>query len=285
MNYKLKNKEIIELKQENNYFRFQLEEKNRKGGGSTNKLSKNQKGINSYFNNLNKKIKFGNTVKIPSNGYNKLFEDKLNKNVNNNNSEENNEIDKDERIKNLRFENDRLRKMANENYTLRGKIDEFENIKKDYDSKIEDINKEKMVLQKKLDESNLKNESIINEFVQLKTNFNKINDENYELKQKVEEYENSEEKNKLNECIEQINILEQRIKEKDSQINVLITENNDYKKNNYSLKSEIIQINQKVTFLENQKHKYESEIKAYKETLTNYKSAKNKLEEEKKHFK
>lgn len=33
MNYKLKNKELVELKQENNYFRFQLEEKkNRKGG-------------------------------------------------------------------------------------------------------------------------------------------------------------------------------------------------------------------------------------------------------------
>lgn len=77
MNYKLKNKELVELKQENNYFRFQLEEKKNRKGGSTTKLSKNTYlpnalNGNKFFLNFNNKSRVGNLMKIPSNNH-KMF--------------------------------------------------------------------------------------------------------------------------------------------------------------------------------------------------------------------
>ena len=164
MNYKLKNKEIIELKQENNYFRFQLEEqKNRKGGGgSSTKLAKNSYfpinyNKDKFFIKLNRKPKNVTFLKMPGNNNNKLAENKLNgfkiniklkesydkdetkdKIIDKDENKDKDVIkdivkeeeDKDDLIKTLKFENDKLRKLGNENYSLRNKIEELNKAKK-----------------------------------------------------------------------------------------------------------------------------------------------------------
>ena len=148
----------IDNKKKRNYIGFQLKEKNilkRKGdegGGNISllKIHKNgsYKPINTYkyILNLKRKTEDENLLKIPIKGIKtKIFEEKLNKsqiinikikdykNVKNeetkkivmeeykneiNNKNENIDKDKDEIIKNLKSENDNLKKVANENHSL-----------------------------------------------------------------------------------------------------------------------------------------------------------------------
>ena len=62
MNYKLKNKEINALKQENNFFRFNLEERKRNLGQKFKK-GKTQDNKNKYIINSIKKYKHRNLLK------------------------------------------------------------------------------------------------------------------------------------------------------------------------------------------------------------------------------
>jgi hypothetical protein len=183
MNYKLKNKELVELKQENNYFRFQLEEKKNRKGGSTTKLSKNvylpnAVNGNKFFLNFNNKSRVGNLMKIPSHNH-KIFsknhkinlkikeyskkEEKVISKEENKDKDDNKETeldeempkeeeDKDELIKTLKFENDKLRKLGNENYSLWNKIEELNKIKKENNLKIEKLNEDNEQLQLKCSE-------------------------------------------------------------------------------------------------------------------------------------
>jgi len=199
MNYKLKNKELVELKQENNYFRFQLEEKKNRKGGSTTKLSKNvyfptMHNGNKFFLNFNNKSRVGNLMTIPSHN-NKMLsksrkinikikeyskrDDKVINKEENKNKEDNKEIeldeempkeeeDKDELIKTLKFENDKLRKLGNENYSLWNKIEELNKIKKENNLKIEKLSEDNEQLQLKYNELKEKNSSLNGEISELK---------------------------------------------------------------------------------------------------------------------
>ena len=100
MENKLKDKEIMELKQENNFFRFQIEQNNRKEKENTNKIVKKDKIKNSYFNFINNtqntsskkimaRIKIGNFLNNQTNDYssnNNLIKINNITNINENNS-------------------------------------------------------------------------------------------------------------------------------------------------------------------------------------------------------
>jgi hypothetical protein len=117
MNYKLKNKEINELKQENNFFRFNLEEQKRNMG--TQRLKKNKLSPNKTKSNIINSVK--------KYRQRNLLQPMKHKNENNNNDINYNQEEngKDEIIYNLKFENEKLRKIAKENYKLKEKIDEL----------------------------------------------------------------------------------------------------------------------------------------------------------------
>ena len=102
MNYKLKNKEINELKQENNFFRFNLEEKKRNLGKKLKKGKDFNNNKNKYIINSVKKYKNRNLLKPIKEQQSSITLDK----------EEENE--KDEMIDNLKFENEKLRKIVKE---------------------------------------------------------------------------------------------------------------------------------------------------------------------------
>ena len=111
MNYKLKKKEINELRQENNFFRFNLEETKRNMETQKTNKKKGSTHKNKYILNSIKKYKNRNLLK-PMN--------KQKQNV-----EEEEDDEKEDIIDNLRFENDKLRKIVKENYTLKEKIEEL----------------------------------------------------------------------------------------------------------------------------------------------------------------
>ena len=111
MNYKLKNKEINELRQENNFFFFFLEEQKRNFG--TQKLKKNKASPNKNKSNIINSVK-----KYKHRNLLQPMKPKT-ENINTNYSREEN--DKDEIIDNLKFENEKLRKIVKENYSLKKK--------------------------------------------------------------------------------------------------------------------------------------------------------------------
>ena len=128
MNYKLKDKEIIELRQKNNYYRFQLQEKSRNNKNS--KIRNSSLSPKTFY--INKKTEISD---MNSNSNKNIENDtdcvraKTEIGVSNNLLENENSDDKNDLIQHLKFDNNRLRKLGNENYSLRCKIEEFQNEK------------------------------------------------------------------------------------------------------------------------------------------------------------
>ena len=112
-NYILNNKELTQLKQENNMIRFQLENLNRKKKNSTEKNNNNNFLINS--NLLSNKIKNLKEQKI--NNLLKIY-------IQNNNSSFDN---KDQKIEELKNELEFYKNFESENVKLKNKIKELKN--------------------------------------------------------------------------------------------------------------------------------------------------------------
>ena len=148
MNYKKKNKEINALKQENNFFRFHLEERKRNLGNQKSKKNKCIDNKNKYIINSVKKYKNRKLLKP-------MKEPELN-------IDKEEETERDEIIDNLKFENDKLRKIVKENYTLKSKIEELNNKIEELQEKIEALNNNKLEYKNLYNNMKLKNELLNN---------------------------------------------------------------------------------------------------------------------------
>ena len=221
MNYKLKNKEINELKQENNFFRFNLEEQKRNMG--TQRLKKNKLSPNKTKSNIINSVK---KYRLRN-----LLQPMKHKNENNNNNDINynqEENGKDEIIYNLKFENEKLRKIAKENYKLKEKIDELNILIKEKEGKIEEISNDKIKYKNLYNNIKLKNDLLYNNMNELNKKIDAINNEKSLLEKKLSispqhMYHPSAEK----ENQEKIENLEKIIKEKETIANKLTKEYND----------------------------------------------------------
>jgi hypothetical protein len=205
-------------KRKNNYLGFKLKEKNilkekgNEGGGNISLLKMHKNASYKPFNtykyiiNLKRKSENKNNLKIPIKGIKNrmLFGDKLNKSqiinikikdykkknkedkkieiedfkneINNINNIDND--GKDEIIKNLKSENDNLKKLSNENSSLLNKLKELEEIKREDNLKLDEMNKEKDQMKIKYDLLKFKNESINNDLKKLKEGIEKFDKEN-----------------------------------------------------------------------------------------------------------
>ena len=114
-NYILNNKELTQLKQENNMIRFQLENLNRKKKNSTEKNNNNNNNFLINSNLLSNKIKNLKEQKI--NNLLKIY-------IQNNNSSFDN---KDQKIEELKNELEFYKNFESENVKLKNKIKELKN--------------------------------------------------------------------------------------------------------------------------------------------------------------
>ena len=182
LNYKQKSKELTELKQENNYIRFQLEDLKRRNN-SNNNIIKNNNYINNKGNKKNSANRFGHVRYY----HIKLFSKKIGEDENKEkNSEEEIEdyIQKNEELKKknekINQELDKFKKILkitkNENDDLKQNLLRLNNAIKLKSQKNNNDNYEKNELNIKIYELNEDKDRIINELNNLKKLNHKINE-------------------------------------------------------------------------------------------------------------
>ena len=256
LNYKQKSKELTELKQENNFIRFQLEDLIRKNSKNKNNVKNNNfinKNNNNNGNNKKPPVKLGDICDF----HNKFFLQKIK--IEENNKEKNYEKD----IKNemLAIKNEDLKK------------------------KIEAANKEIEKYKKMLNTSKNEND-------ELKSNIQKLNNRLISIRneQDIQNLKNNNnekfDKNALNRKILELNEEKNNLKNElnnirktnDKNKNAIIEENNKNKKEIIELKKKIEQ-NKEISNKE--KDKFTKEINELKKKLEENKNLSNEKNKDK----
>ena len=84
-------------------------------------------------------------------------------------------------------ENEKLRKIANENYKLRDKLEEYQKTIKEYSDKKNELNMEVIKFKNLYNNMKLKNELLNNNVTEYKSTIESCMKENSELKLKIDE--------------------------------------------------------------------------------------------------
>ena len=188
-----------------------------------------------------------------------------------NNLINNNNINNDNRIKNLIQENNNLKieneKMKNYFSNIKKKNNSLENQRNEYQNNISELSQKVNILQ---DENNslknilnnyqqnslLRNKKQNNSTNEFKNQINQLLEQNKILKQQLSQNNNNDElsflKNDVEEKNIEINDLNEKMKNLMGQLSILKTNNSDLSKQNSKLKSDLENLNNKITKLENE---------------------------------